>query len=107
ADARAVPEGGFGESIVGSVIDVVYNNGDEFRMKITSYLSDVRWYATSSAGYSDWDGEVFEDTLDVSQMFLNGQIVFVPEAELEKPARRKSSASGRGRGRPGRGLRGR
>lgn len=71
-----------GSEVCGRVVDVHYKDQDPpatYRMRIMGFNKRTGWHHCDSAGLDTWDGESFDDTLDLNLMYKEGNIVFVDE----------------------------
>jgi hypothetical protein len=82
-------KGGFGADVIGSVVDITYADPPTtYRLAVKSFDERTGLHMVDSAGFSDWDGEPFVDTIDLNSMSSLGRIQFVrkdkpgPHAEL-------------------------
>jgi len=75
----------FGAEIMGAVLDVFYEEEKQtFRVKIDKFMKEDNFHHVDSTGYSEWDGESFDDTLDVNDMYPKGFIKFVDKTTLAR-----------------------
>jgi len=75
----------FGAEIKGAVLDVFYEEEKQtFRVRVDKFIKDDGFHHVDSAGLSDWDGDSFDDTLNMSAMYAQGFIKFVDETTLAR-----------------------
>mmetsp|Transcript_21594 Transcript_21594/g.43572 ORF Transcript_21594/g.43572 Transcript_21594/m.43572 type:complete len:302 (-) Transcript_21594:13-918(-) len=75
----------FGRDIVGRVVDVCYINESPpaiYRMRVIRYIGKEGFHHVDSKGLSTWDGESFDDTIDLNAMYVAGHIRFVDDDGL-------------------------
>lgn len=80
----------FANEICGKIVDVSYVDEDPpatYRMRIVGYIAEEGFHHVDSEGLSTWDGESFDDTIDLNGMFAAGHIVFVDDARGNPQAR--------------------
>jgi len=66
--------------ICGRVVDVHYTDPPAtYRMRIVSFDDETGWHRCDSAGLSTWDGDSFDDTIDLNTMYAEGNVKFVDE----------------------------
>jgi len=95
AAAKPKAPSAFGKEILGRVIDVHYPDEDPpatFRVRIMKFEENTGFFNVDSEGLSLWDGESFDDTINLNDMYSKGHIKFIDEAEAKAPA----DAAGRG-----------
>eukprot|EP00929_Paragymnodinium_shiwhaense_P054335 TRINITY_DN2722_c0_g1_i1.p1 TRINITY_DN2722_c0_g1~~TRINITY_DN2722_c0_g1_i1.p1 ORF type:complete len:479 (-),score=79.30 TRINITY_DN2722_c0_g1_i1:67-1503(-) len=75
------PGPSFGAELIGQVLDVTYNmdkkGARRYKVRVSAYDRAHGWHAVESAGLSQWDGADFTDTLDIGQMYAEGEVEFV------------------------------
>mmetsp|Transcript_54907 Transcript_54907/g.128388 ORF Transcript_54907/g.128388 Transcript_54907/m.128388 type:complete len:315 (+) Transcript_54907:126-1070(+) len=83
-----------GQEVVGRVVEIAYIDPPEtYRVKIMKYDSESQFHTVDSTGYSTWDDESFQDTLDLNVFQQAGRLTFMEtqpqEAQPKKKARTK------------------
>merc|ERR1712157_475789 len=84
------------EEVVGRVVDVHYADEEPpvtFRMRVVEYLAEEKFHLCDSEGLSLWDGESFDDTIDLNKMYADGHITFVDEAPAGEAAAEGTDAA--------------
>eukprot|EP00403_Amphidinium_massartii_P019440 CAMPEP_0178419124 /NCGR_PEP_ID=MMETSP0689_2-20121128/25446_1 /TAXON_ID=160604 /ORGANISM="Amphidinium massartii, Strain CS-259" /LENGTH=323 /DNA_ID=CAMNT_0020040547 /DNA_START=28 /DNA_END=999 /DNA_ORIENTATION=- len=72
------------EDVVGDIIDIRYVEPDEtFRVKVVRYDVESKYHQVDSTGYSTWDGESFDDTLDLNEFYQAGRLTFIEVDDSE------------------------
>eukprot|EP00929_Paragymnodinium_shiwhaense_P062646 TRINITY_DN31281_c0_g1_i1.p1 TRINITY_DN31281_c0_g1~~TRINITY_DN31281_c0_g1_i1.p1 ORF type:complete len:436 (-),score=82.21 TRINITY_DN31281_c0_g1_i1:450-1667(-) len=67
----------FGEEVLGEVISFCYEeDGEPTLLRIVSYDKTHRHHGLDSSGLSEWDGQPFVDTIDLTGAFQNGRFSF-------------------------------
>jgi len=70
----------FAQDLLGAILDVTYvDPPGRYRVRVVKFCSRTGWHTVDSQGLSCWDGESFQDTIDVNLMFASGQIELVQE----------------------------
>jgi len=89
--------------LCGEVVDLHYPEGT-FRTFVQSYSEATGWHNVTSEGYSIWDGEDFQDEVDLVGMLAEGSATIVKRPrraeDEERPKAAAASSSGKGRGGP-------
>lgn len=68
----------FMDEFIGTIVDVSYvDPPSQYRLRVTGYNRRRGLFAVNSRGLSKWGGTDFNDTLDLNQMFRDGQVKVV------------------------------
>jgi len=70
----------FREDIIGRIVDITYQDGKTFRMRVIRYMPKEDFHECDSEGLSDWDGDSFTDVHDLNTLLAIKWAKFVDEA---------------------------
>jgi len=93
-----------GVEICGRTVDITYTDPPEkYRVQVVGFDSKSGWHSVDSKGLSSWDGEDFQDEVDLNSMLAAGQLEFVEShAEGHPPGNAVGKRNRRAKGRQAR-----
>merc|ERR1719446_391713 len=66
----------FGAELEGEIVEIKYPQGT-CKVRVTRYLPKKGWHRVSSAGLSTWDGQNFNDEINITEMYAAGLVDIV------------------------------